>query len=73
MTTPESRSETKQQLIDDPVLSMLGVGKQLWERESGDRFLERLRSEGLPPLPFEGQPQAPTVSAPESNVGADSG
>ena len=37
----------------DPVLSMLGVGKQLWEHESGDDFVERLRSEeGLKsPLP----------------------
>jgi len=32
---------------DDPVLSMLGVGKQLWVPESGDRFIERLRSEDL--------------------------
>jgi hypothetical protein len=47
MTTPESGSETKQrhQKTDDPVLLMLGVGKQLWERESGDQFIERLRSE----------------------------
>ena len=36
---------------DDPVLAMLGVGKQLWESESGDRFVERLRSEDLPALP----------------------
>jgi isoleucyl-tRNA synthetase len=28
---------------DDPVLLMLGVGKQLWEAESGDSFVERLR------------------------------
>src|SRR5580704_17992517 len=31
----------------DPVLAMLGVGKQLWELESGDSFVERLRSEDL--------------------------
>lgn len=31
--------------INDPVLSMLGVGRHLWELESGDRFVERLRSE----------------------------
>jgi hypothetical protein len=36
---------------DDPVLAMLGVGKQLWELESGDRFVERLRSEDLPAPP----------------------
>jgi hypothetical protein len=35
--------------IADPVLLMLGVGKQLWERERGDRFVERLRSEELSP------------------------
>ena len=32
----------------DPVLAMLGVGRQLWELESGDKFVERLRSEDLP-------------------------
>ncbi len=59
MTNPESRRESKEQRpeTDDPVLLMLGVGKQLWERESGDRFIERLRSEDLRPLPFEGQPE----------------
>ncbi len=36
---------------DDPVLAMLGVGRQLWESESGDRFVERLRSEELPAPP----------------------
>lgn len=35
---------------NDPVLSMLGVGKQLWEHESGDTFVERLRSEEPPPV-----------------------
>lgn len=34
---------------DDPVLLMLGVGKHLWEQESGDSFIERLRSEDDPP------------------------
>ena len=29
----------------DPVLLMLGVGKQMWEKEPGDIFVERLRSE----------------------------
>src|SRR5271169_2653747 len=38
------RSETS-----DPVLLMVGVGKQLWESESGDKFIERLRSEELAP------------------------
>jgi hypothetical protein len=27
---------------------MLGVGRQLWELEPGDTFVERLRSEDLP-------------------------
>ena len=40
-------------VTDDPVLSMLGVGRELWRRESGDRFVERLRSEELPPSPPE--------------------
>lgn len=30
---------------DDPVLMMLGAGRQLWEQESGDAFVKRLRSE----------------------------
>ena len=37
---------------DDPVLLMLGVGKELWESESGDRFIERLRSEDLADSPL---------------------
>src|ERR1700733_13805822 len=31
----------------DAVLAMLGVGKELWEFEPGDSFVERLRSEDL--------------------------
>jgi hypothetical protein len=31
--------------IEDPVLAMLGVGRYLWDLESGERFVERLRSE----------------------------
>jgi len=34
---------------DDPVLRMLGIGKELWEQEPGDRFVERLRAEEPPP------------------------
>ena len=37
---------------DDPVLLMLGVGRQLWGQEPGDAFVERLRSEALPAPPF---------------------
>jgi hypothetical protein len=35
----------------DAVLLMLGVGSQLWAGESGDAFVERLRSEDAPPAP----------------------
>lgn len=35
----------------DPVLAMLGVGRQVWELEPGDNFVERLRSEDLPVPP----------------------
>ena len=40
----DRRDETQ-----DPVLSMVGVGSYLWERESGEKFIERLRSEDSPP------------------------
>ncbi len=51
----EGRDETAES--GDPVLAMLGVGKQLWEIESGDSFVERLRSEDLPaPPPTERSP-----------------
>jgi hypothetical protein len=43
----------------DPVLAMLGVGKQLWESEPGDSFVERLRSEDL-----TGPPSASLSPAP---------
>lgn len=69
MTKLASRSEVKQQPqeTNDPVLSMLGVGKQLWTREPGDRFVERLRSEEeLPPSPFEGGPDAQVENTLES-------
>jgi hypothetical protein len=40
----------RQDLVEtnDPVLLMLGVGRELWNQESGDDFVERLRSEELP-------------------------
>ena len=44
----------------DPVLLMLGVGKQLWEQESGDSFVERLRSDAAPSVirqPENGEPR----------------
>ena len=68
MSTEDSKNEAKSQRreIDDPVLQMLGVGKQLWERESGDKFIERLRAEDLPPAAFEAHPEAPAENAPEA-------
>jgi hypothetical protein len=50
---------------EDPILTMLGIGKQLWKNEPGDNFIERLRSEELPP-PGEGRLDAPPQSAAES-------
>ena len=47
---------------EDPVLMMLGVGKQLWKNEPGDDFVERLRSEELPPVPDK----SPLVASPEN-------
>lgn len=35
----------------DPVLQMLGIGRELWAHESGDSLVERLRSEDSPPAP----------------------
>ncbi len=48
----------------DPVLAMLGVGRQLWELEPGDSFVERLRSEDLPVLPASPSP-VPAVNLPQ--------
>jgi hypothetical protein len=57
----EQNSET-----DDPVLLMLGVGKHLWEQESGDSFIERLRSEDPPVSPAIRQPASPKENLPET-------
>jgi hypothetical protein len=43
----------------DPVLALLGVGKQLWEHEPGDSFVDRLRCEDAPPPPAARQPAGP--------------
>jgi len=47
---PQHREQDQDQATEetDPVLAMLGVGRQLWELESGDKFVERIRSEDLP-------------------------
>ena len=67
MTKSDIKSEAEHQRheTNDPVLLMLGIGKQLWRRESGDRFVERLRSEDSPP-PFEGRLDTPAQNAAES-------
>jgi len=51
---------------EDPVLSMLGVGRQLWEHEAGDRFVERLRSEDAPAAPRPTQPLGQAEDLPET-------
>jgi hypothetical protein len=60
----EGRNETAE--ADDPVLAMLGVGRQLWETESGDTFVERLRSEDLPAPPPTQRSPSPAESLPEA-------
>ena len=60
------KTEAERVETADPVLLMLGVGKSLWESESGDKFIERLRSEDLV-APPPGAPQSsPAGNAPES-------
>ncbi len=61
----KSEAEHQRHETSDPVLLMLGIGKQLWRREPGDSFVERLRSEDAPP-PFEGRLDAPPQNAAES-------
>jgi len=50
---PQHREQDPDQATGetDPVLAMLGVGRQLWELEPGDNFVERLRSEDGPVPP----------------------
>ena len=68
MSKASTRIQTEPQKTEtsDPVLAMVGVGKQLWARESGDRFVERLRSEDVPPIPMEGATEASARDMPES-------
>ncbi len=51
---------------NDPVLAMLGVGRQLWELEPGDKFVERLRSEDLPVPPAMHPSPDPAGNLPEA-------
>lgn len=52
----ESEPEDQRRETSDPVLSLLGVGRQVWEGESGDRFVERLRSGAALPSRFHREP-----------------
>jgi hypothetical protein len=54
--------ETRGSDEGDPVLSMLGVGRELWALESGDRLVERLRSEEAPPV------SASPANVPTANI-----
>src|ERR1700680_2027771 len=67
MAESDIKNEAEQQRIEmsDPVLLMLGIGKQLWKSEPGDSFVERLRSEDAPP-PLEGRLDAPAQNIAES-------
>lgn len=47
--------ETESGDLNDPVLRMVGVGKEIWEQEPGDRFVSRLRSEELDEVPVHTQ------------------
>ena len=53
-------SETSPGLPEDPVLQMIGIGKQLWESEFSDQFVERLRAE----LDESASPPSPAVQEP---------
>jgi hypothetical protein len=49
--TDREADADKPSQTNDPLLLMLGVGKQLWEDEPGDSFVDRLRSEDSPVPP----------------------
>lgn len=68
MSKPQAKSDAPPHPSEsnDPVLRMLGVGKQLWEGEPGDRFIERLRSEDVPPLPSGRRLEVATENVTES-------
>lgn len=64
---PPHREQVRDQgsAARDQVLAMLGVGRQLWELESGDNFVERLRSEDLPVPPAVQPSPYPAGNLPE--------
>jgi len=61
----EQLQKTRPTEPSDPVLAMLGVGRELWEQEPGDRFVERLRSEDAPAPPPLKQPAGSAEDLPE--------
>jgi hypothetical protein len=61
----KNEAESHQPETSDPVLRMLGTGKHLWSSETGDSFIERLRSENMAPL-FEGRPDTSQQQTAES-------
>jgi hypothetical protein len=65
MIKPGIKSETEPDETSDPILLMLGIGKELWRREPGDSFVERLRSEDAPPH-FEGRLDIPAQNVADS-------
>ena len=48
-STPIESDEQPSAEPEDGVSAMLGVGKELWSSESGDRFVDRLRAEDAAP------------------------
>src|SRR3974377_2395504 len=77
---PSGHSQVRAQAKDapDPVLEMLGVGKEIWAHETAGRFVERLRSEEVaePPRPSPpsdqiGDLQRAVWSRIETNQGAE--
>lgn len=51
---------------EDPVLAMLGVGRHLWDQESGERFIERLRSEESDAPPSANRQENPNEDLPKT-------
>lgn len=59
------REERHNEPVEDPVVAMLGVGSQLWEFESGDSFVERLRSENVLEPSLRQLPNRPPSNLPD--------
>jgi hypothetical protein len=55
------KKTSHQNSVDEAVLLMLGIGKQLWDGEPGDAFVERLRSDDAPGDPSTVCPQAGNI------------